>query len=295
MQSNIVCLFDCASDMYRTRRLWIVVWGHCRPTRVDPIGTTTESGTAGFCLPCGATPRQARDCACFTGVSFAFCVFDGREGYAVGCVVLEIRLASFQPQHCTAVSTPGTQLTHGAYSNIWKYPQAASGIGTLTLRKNRWFSFNTVGDAPATLATTAIAVPPLTTATSEHITAVVYDRVSSSPARDTIDAASADTLARSKPTLTTPSVSARSLVVRLNVLSSVRGWVRCELRDAASGIPIPGYDLNSSVVIVAQNALSAPLRWQSDQGRGPLSPVQLVTVHFQATFSKLFSFELVWE
>jgi hypothetical protein len=173
-----------------------------------------------------------------------------------------------QTHNTAPLAQTGTELTHGAYSNIWMYPQAASGIGTLTLRKNGWFSFNTVGEDPATLVTTAVVVPPLTSTTASE--------------------------RRAKSDL--PAAAQRQLVVRLNVLSSVRGWVRCELRDATTDTPIPGYDLNSSVAIIAQNSLSAQLTWQSTEDRGPqVSPGQRVTIHFQATFSKLFSFELVWQ
>ena len=256
---------------------------------------------------------------------------------------------------CLVVSISGTQVTHGAYSNIWNYSQAASGIGTLTLRKNGWFSFNTVGEAPATLATTAIAVPPRRTlATTDvlpyrllchhrlHARPPILLSIRSSaysilarpcahartnlrtlapfpwipPHVRTLTAhpstwsskcrtpavpdcapvldSSAENLFETARDATPSSTPAQELVVRLNVQSSVRGWVRCELRDASSGTTIPGYDLNSSVTILAQNALSAPLRWQSVRS-GLVAPGELVTLHFEATFSKLFSFELVWE
>jgi hypothetical protein len=152
----------------------------------------------------------------------------------------------------------GTQATHGDYPTIFNYPEAATGIGKLTLRKNGWFSFDTIGAETGVLVTTAIAVPPQPTAVAK--------------------------------------ATAR-LVVRLNVLSSVRGVVRLELLNATTGSPLPGYEMNNSVPLVAHNCLSAPLGW------APVQPVQqplaadegqMVMLRFEASYSKLFAFELAW-
>ena len=143
----------------------------------------------------------------------------------------------------------GTQMTHGAYPKIWAYPEAAAGVGRLTLRKNGWFSFDSGGEI-RTLTTTAVVVPPK------------------------------------------PAALQVQLVVRLNVLSSVRGTVRLELLGATSGSPLPGYDLNSSKAVTGWNSLAAPLMWQA--GAPTLSEKQSVVLRFEATDSKIFSFELDW-
>jgi hypothetical protein len=88
--------------------------------------------------------------------------------------------------------------------------------------------------------------------------------------------------------------SATQLVVRLNVLSSVRGVVRLALLDPVTNVSIAGYDINSSIPLVAQNCLSAPLKWTPMDLQQPHSLGPMVKLRFEATYSKLFSFELDW-
>eukprot|EP01048_Picozoa_sp_COSAG05_P002264 COSAG05_NODE_88_length_20344_cov_12.094690_10_plen_693_part_00 len=61
----------------------------------------------------------------------------------------------------------GTQKTHGDYARVpavfntsLRYPEAKTGFGRVTLRRDGWFSHDTVGSAPGELTTTAVELPP---------------------------------------------------------------------------------------------------------------------------------------
>eukprot|EP01046_Picozoa_sp_COSAG06_P052783 COSAG06_NODE_8954_length_2025_cov_3.751298_1_plen_131_part_10 len=106
-------------------------------------------------------------------------------------------------------------------------------VGRLTLRKDGWFSFNS-GALLGVLTTNAVAVPP-------------------------------------KPLAAPAAMASESqqleLVLLLNILSSVRGVVRAELLDAATGQPLVGHSLNESVALAGHNALQVPLRWSTPHSR----------------------------
>jgi hypothetical protein len=99
----------------------------------------------------------------------------------------------------TAVFYWGTQVTHGDYPFIYAYPNAASGIGRATMRREGWFSFDAEGSDARTLLTSPITLP-------------------------------------SEPS-----------ALALNMLTTVRGYVKVELQDASTGAALPGFALVDSV------------------------------------------------
>lgn len=158
----------------------------------------------------------------------------------------------------------GTQMTHGDYPKIWEYRNAAaSGIGRLTLRKDGWFSFDS-GSLLGILTTTPVLVPAKLP------------------------------LAQSEPAVEAEDMK---LVVLFNLLSSVRGVVRAELLDGVTARPLAGYSFNDSVALIGHNALRVPLQWRSGSSRPAeqLGEGRLVRLRIEATFTKLFTFELAWQ
>jgi hypothetical protein len=156
----------------------------------------------------------------------------------------------------------GSQMTHGDFGKPWLYHASAlSGIGRLTLRKNGWFSFNS-GAAVGVLTTTAITLPPKPPGSSQR------------------------------------QLQLLTLSVRANALTSVRGGVRLEVLDATTGLPLAGYELNRSIPLMG-NHVQTPMRWTTktqpgDDGEDAVGNVQAVMLRFEATYAKLFSFELGW-
>ena len=87
------------------------------------------------------------------------------------------------------------------------------------------------------------------------------------------------------------------LVVLFNLLSSVRGVIRAELIDGDTARPLTGYSLNDSIPLIGHNALRAPLQWRRN-GLGSaeqLGEGRVVRLRIEATFTKLFTFELFWQ
>lgn len=147
----------------------------------------------------------------------------------------------------------GSQMTHGDFGAPWIYNSSArSGIGRLSLRKDGWFSFDTSGSQggshPGFLVTNVI---PLQSANQSE------------------------------------SDQQQQLSVRLNAVTSVGGGVRLEVLDAATGIPLPGYELASSIPLMG-NHIDALMRWTHPAGSGSSSAgrggaVKAVKLRFEAT------------
>jgi hypothetical protein len=144
-------------------------------------------------------------------------------------------------------------------------------VGRLTLRKDGWFSFNS-GALLGVLTTNAVAVPP------KPLAAPAAHRAMASESQQL------------------------ELVLLLNILSSVRGVVRAELLDAATGQPLVGHSLNESVALAGHNALQVPLRWSTPHSRVDSSLIppngaeggSMVKIRLESTYTKIFSFELAW-
>ena len=80
------------------------------------------------------------------------------------------------------------------------------------------------------------------------------------------------------------------LSVVLNLQSSVRGVVRAAL------LGVTKYSLNNSIPLVGRNSLAAQLRWNTtaEATVEPWKQGQTVRLQIEATYTKLFTFELVW-
>lgn len=140
-------------------------------------------------------------------------------------------------------------------------------VGRLTLRRDGWFSFDS-SSLLGILTTTPVPIPTKPKPPSDHN-------------------------GRTELEL--------ELVLVLNLLSSVRGVVRAELIDTATSLPLAGHSLNESVALVGHNDLQAPLRWSTaadhhshHAAAALVSEGASVVVHIESTFTKLFTFELVW-
>jgi hypothetical protein len=74
----------------------------------------------------------------------------------------------------------------------------------------------------------------------------------------------------------------------LNAETSVGGYVRVELRDAATGVPVPGYDFNASKPLQG-NAVRTPVAWMT-AGGGVTSALELPSQH--GTVPLILAFEM---
>jgi hypothetical protein len=83
-----------------------------------------------------------------------------------------------------------------------------------------------------------------------------------------------------------------TLALFVNVLTSVRGSLRCEVLDAATMQPLPGLTLNDSVPLMG-NYVRQQMQWLPRGVEGlAASSGRSVRLRFVAFAAKLFTFEL---
>lgn len=151
----------------------------------------------------------------------------------------------------------GTQRTHGDYGKIYGYPNASTGIGRVTLRKNGWFSFDTVGSTTGVLVTTPLTVPTRPTATGAFEVVVLLNVLS----------------------------SVRG-IVRAELIDPSTG-VAYPGYDLNSSVPAVGQNSLATPLRWASTAVGG-------ERRRALTGGEQVQLRFEVSFSKLFSFELSW-